>query len=69
MPFVARKEAAQAYATFVQRGLPDNGKEFEKALVKVLFKEMAGAEPLDNLYLDHREYRSFQCFRTRSKTN
>jgi hypothetical protein len=69
MPFIARADASRAYDSFVQKGLPDHGREFEMALVKILFKEMAGAERVSVLFLDYTEYQSYKMFASRSKTN
>lgn len=60
MPFITRIDAAHAYEKFVRKGLPEEGREFEKALVRVLFREIGGAKLLDEIYLDHQEYKAFQ---------
>lgn len=66
MPFISREDAAYAYANFAQQGLPKEGHEFEKALVRIFFKEIGG-EPLTSLYFDNMEYSSYQKF-TKSTT-
>ena len=60
MPFITRNDAAHAYDKFVKKGLPDDGREFEKALVRILFREISGSPQLNELYLDHKEYRAYE---------
>lgn len=60
MPFITRDDAAKAYEVFVKKGLPKEGSEFEKALVRIFFREVSGAIRLDDFYLDHLEYSAYQ---------
>ncbi|MEG0867337.1 MAG: hypothetical protein RSG77_09815 [Hafnia sp.] len=60
MPFITKEEASIAYDRFVKKGLPREGVEFEKALVRILFREISGAKRLDDYYLDHAEYKAYQ---------
>jgi hypothetical protein len=64
MPFIARNDASKAYDNFVSLGLPENGKDFESALVRILFKEMHCGQQLPILFLDHREYLSYKTYAT-----
>ncbi|MDU8351366.1 hypothetical protein RYA05_05555 [Pseudomonas syringae pv. actinidiae] len=66
MPFISREDAATVYHSFTLQGLPQEGRDFEKALVKIFFKELNGSEPLRNLYLDNREYSSYQSLTKKS---
>jgi hypothetical protein len=67
MPFIARKDVSIAYDAFIKKGMPNIGKDFETALVKILFKELAGAERLSLLFLDSREYQSYKHFAARGR--